>query len=183
MWSVIELFVNTGTVRQKWTITVIVCYAKGKGRMTLPKLDQTDPVKLAASELAIQYGSHTDSDLPWTVRKYMSISKRKCKMLHKWCGARNSAVSEWHWLLLAVNQSRTSAASAVYWTPGNNVVSQSPSAWCVCSICASNWCGPQYKTIPTFYVPMHTCSAACKRCNALVKVDWKMWPTVWMMRF
>jgi len=53
----------------------------------------------------------------------------------------NAAVSGWHWLLSAVNQSRTSAASTVYWTPGNNVVSQSPSAWC---ICASNRCGPQY---------------------------------------
>jgi len=28
-----------------------------------------------------------------------------------------------------------------------------------------------------------TCSAGCKRCNALVKVHRKMWPTVWMMRF
>jgi len=30
---------------------------------------------------------------------------------------------------LAVNQSCTSAARAIYWTPGNNVVSQSPSAY------------------------------------------------------
>jgi len=70
----------------------------------------------------------------------MPISKRKRKMMHTWCRACNSAVSGWHWLLLAVNQSRTSAASAIYWTPGN-VFSQSLSAWCVC---ASNWCGPRY---------------------------------------
>jgi len=74
-------------------ITVIVCYAKGKGRTIQPKLDRTDPVKSAASESAIQYQSHTDSDLPWTVRKYMSISKQKRKTLHKWRDARNSAVS------------------------------------------------------------------------------------------
>lgn len=63
----------------------------------------------------------------------------------KWCGARNSAVSGWHsgwhWLLLAVNQCAT---SAVYWTPGDNVVSQSRSAWCVC---ASNWCGLSLKAL------------------------------------
>jgi len=112
-----------------------------KGRTIQPKLDQTDPVKSAVSESAVQYRSHSQSDLPWTVRKYMSISKRKCKMLHTWCGARNSAVSGWHWLLSAVNQSRTSAASAVYWTPDNNVVSQSPSMW---RVCASNRCGARY---------------------------------------
>ena len=111
MWS---NYVSTLVLRQKWTITVIVCYAKGKGRTIQTKLDQADPVRSAASKSAIQYRSHTDSDLPW---KYMSISKWKRKTLHKWCGARNSAVSGWHWLLLAVNQSRTSAASAVYWTP------------------------------------------------------------------
>jgi len=48
-----------------------------------PKLDRTDPVKLATSELAIQYWSDNNSDLPWTVRKYTSISKQKCKTLHK----------------------------------------------------------------------------------------------------
>jgi len=64
-----------------------------KGRTIQPKLDWTDPVKWAASESAVQYRSDTDSDLPWTVRKYMSISKRKCKALRKWCGACNSAVS------------------------------------------------------------------------------------------
>jgi len=105
-----------------------------KGRTIQPKLDRTDPVKSAASESAIQYQSDTDSDLPWTVRKYMSISKRKCKILHKWCGACNSAVSDWHWLHSAVNQSHTSAASAVQLTSGDNVVSQSPSAWCVCGL-------------------------------------------------
>jgi len=75
-----------------------------KGRAIQPKLDQTDPVKSAASESAVQYRSDTNSDLQWTVRKYTSISKRKCKTLHKWCGARNSAISGWHWLLSAVNQ-------------------------------------------------------------------------------
>jgi len=110
--------------------------------MIQPKLDPTDPVKLAASEPAIQYWSDTDSNPPWTIKKYTSISKRKCKTLHKWCGAHKSAVSGWHWLLSAVNQSRTSAASTVYWTLGNNAVSQSRSAWCVCGICASNRCGP-----------------------------------------
>ena len=49
-----------------------------KGRTIQPKLDRTDPVKSAASESAIQYRSDTNSDLPWTVRKYMPISKRKC---------------------------------------------------------------------------------------------------------
>jgi len=77
--------------------------------MLWPKLDRTDPVKSAASESAIQCRSDTNSDLLWTIRKYMSISKRKCKTLHKWCGACNSAVSGWHWLLLAVSQLRTSA--------------------------------------------------------------------------
>jgi len=28
-----------------------------------------------------------------------------------------------------------------------------------------------------------TRSAACKRCNVFVEVDWKMRLTVWMMRF
>ena len=64
-----------------------------KGRTIQPKLDRTDPVKSATSESAIKYRSDTDSDLLWTVRKYTSISKRKCKTLQKWCGARNSAVS------------------------------------------------------------------------------------------
>jgi len=68
------------------------------------KLDWTDSVKLATSESAISYQSDTDSDLPWTIRKYTSISQRKCKTLHKWCGACNSAVSGWFWLLSAVNQ-------------------------------------------------------------------------------
>ena len=54
-----------------------------KGRTIQPKLDRTDPVKSAASESAIQYRSDTDSDLPWTIRKYMPISKRKCKALQK----------------------------------------------------------------------------------------------------
>jgi len=70
--------------------------------MIQPKLDRTDPAKSAASKSAIQYRSDTDSDLPWTMRKYTPISKRKCKTLHKWCGAHNSAVSSWHWLLSAV---------------------------------------------------------------------------------
>jgi len=64
-----------------------------QSRTTQPKLDRTDLVKSATSELAILYQSDTDSDLPWTVRKYTSISKRKCNTLHKWCAARNSAVS------------------------------------------------------------------------------------------
>ena len=50
-----------------------------KGRAIQPKLDQTDPVKSAASESAVQYRSDTNSDLQWTVRKYTSISKWKCK--------------------------------------------------------------------------------------------------------
>jgi len=66
-----------------------------------PNPDRTGPVFfwtgtgpiLALFMHAIQYRSDTDSDLPWTVRKYTPISKRKCKTLHKWCGARNSAVS------------------------------------------------------------------------------------------
>ena len=98
----IELFVNTEAAAEINDYrNRMLC----ESRTIQPKkLDRTDPVKSAASESAIQYRSHTDSDLPWTVRQYMSISKRKRKMLHKWCGARNSAVSGWHWLLLAVNQ-------------------------------------------------------------------------------
>jgi len=113
-----------------------------KGRTIQPKLDRTDPLKWAASESAIQYRSDTDSYLPWTVRKYTSISKRKCKTLRKWCDARNSAVSGWHWLLSAVSQSCTSAASAVYWTPRDNGVSQSPSTWCICGVLNNShlWC-------------------------------------------
>jgi len=128
---------------RKWTITVIVCYAKGKGRTIQPKLDRTDPVKSAASESAIPYGSHTDSDLPWTVRKYMSISKRKHKTLHTWCGARNSAVSGWHWLLLAVNQSRTSVAR--------------------CGRCGrqSEWCG--FKTLSNTLVNDFRHAEQCER--------------------
>jgi len=122
------------------TWTTVNC----KSRTIQPKLDHTNPVKLAVSESAIQCRSDTDSDLPWTVRKYTSISKRKYKTLHKWCGACNSAVSGWHWLLSAVNQSRTSAASAVSWTQSNNAVNQSLSAWCICGICAANRCGPRY---------------------------------------
>jgi len=64
-----------------------------KGRTIQPKLDRTDPVKSAVSESAVQYRSSTDSDLQLTVRKYAPISKRKGKTLHKWCGARSSAVS------------------------------------------------------------------------------------------
>ena len=66
---------------------------RSKGRTIQPELDPTDPVKSAVSESAVQYRSNTDSDLQLTVRKYTPINKRKCKMLHKWCGARNSAVS------------------------------------------------------------------------------------------
>jgi len=112
----------------------------------------------------------------------MSISKRKCKTLHKWCGARNSAVSGWHWLLSAVNQSRTSAASAVYCTPGDNVVSQSLNAWCVCSVPASNWCGPRYYTIATFDVTTRrTCSVGCKRWAILQKMGLQFTP--WIKRW
>jgi len=46
------------------------------------------------------------------MRKYTPISKRKCNTLHKWRGARNSAVSGSHWLLSAVNQSGLSIALA-----------------------------------------------------------------------
>jgi len=80
------------------------------GRRIQPKLDRPDPVKPAASELAVQYQSDTDSDLPWTMRKYVPISKQKCKTLNKWCGACNSAVSGWHWLLSGVNQSHMQPA-------------------------------------------------------------------------
>jgi len=129
-----------GIIIIMWEFTPFIWWMQTKGWTIQPKLDRTDPVKLAPSESAIQYRSDTDSDLPWTGRKY-AISKRKCKTLHKWCGARNSAVSGWRWLLSAVNQSRTPAASAVYWTLGDNGVSQSLSA---CDVCASNRCGPRY---------------------------------------
>ena len=52
-----------------------------KGRTIQPKLDRTDPVKSAVTESAVKYWSNTDSDLQWTVRKYMSISKQKCKTM------------------------------------------------------------------------------------------------------
>jgi len=50
------------------------------GRMIQPKLDRTDPVKLAAPESAVHYWSDTDSDLPWTVRKYplANLSVKHC---------------------------------------------------------------------------------------------------------
>jgi len=144
--------------------------------------DRTDPVKSATSESAVQYRSDTDSDLPWTVRKYISISKRKCKTLYKWCGAHNSAVSGWHWLLSAVNQSRTSAANAIYWIPDDKVVSQSPSAWCVCCVCASDRRGPRYQTIATFDVTtQRTYSAGCKRWALLQKMGLQFTP--WIKRW
>jgi len=84
------------------------------------KLDLTDLVKSAIFESSIQYRSDTDSDLPWTVRKYTPISKRKCKNV-KYCT--NGVV---HATLLSAAdigcfrlsiKSRTPAASAIYWTP------------------------------------------------------------------
>jgi len=92
------LFLNfcTGQLTNVHAVVVLMvptCGIDTKGRTIQPKLDRTDPVKSAASKSAIQYRSGTDSGLPWTVRKYTPISKRKCKTLHKWCGARNSAVS------------------------------------------------------------------------------------------
>jgi len=85
---------------EEWLVSAVMSTYTGgktvvrtKRRTIQPKLDRTDPVKSAASESAIQYRSDTDSNLPWTVRKYAPISKRKCKTLQKWCGACNSAVS------------------------------------------------------------------------------------------
>jgi len=49
---------------------------KPEGWTIEPKLDRTNPAKSATSKSAIQYRSDTDSDLPWTVRKYTSISKQ-----------------------------------------------------------------------------------------------------------
>jgi len=63
-------------------------------------------------------------------------------------------------------------------------VSQSPSAWCNCGICASNRCSPRHYKIATSDVAtLRTCSAGCKHWAILQKtalqftpwIKWSRW--------
>jgi len=85
MWS---NYLSTLALRRKWTITVVVCYAKGKGRTIQPKLDRTDPVKSAASNI-------------WTVnikklQSYMVLPKVRADLVNWATNGHDGPTTSWH---------------------------------------------------------------------------------------